>query len=75
MNRADPVKKSAEVAIQYGAFFNTIIQFVIIAFVVFMLVKAVNTMRRNDAEAPPAPAGPTPDQALLSEIRDLLKSR
>ena len=75
LKAADPVKKSAEVAIQYGAFFNTIIQFVIIAFVVFMLVKAVNTMRRNDAEAPPVPAGPTPDQALLSEIRDLLKSR
>ena len=72
----DPATKANElVAIQYGAFLNTCIQFVIIAFVVFLLVKAVNTMRRQEAEAPAAPPAPTPDQALLTEIRDLLKAR
>lgn len=72
----DPTTSAADaVAIQYGAFFNTIIQFLIIAFVVFLLVKAVNMLRRKEAEAPaPAPA-PTPSEALLTEIRDLLKSR
>ena len=62
------------VAIQYGAFINTLIQFLIVAWVVFMLIKGVNTLRRQQAEAP-APEAPTPSEALLAEIRDLLKSR
>ena len=61
------------VAIQYGAFINTVIQFLIVAFVVFLLVKAVNSMRRAEAAAPPAEVLPTPSEALLTEIRDLLK--
>jgi len=71
----DPTTPASElVAIQYGAFANTIIQFVIVAFVVFMLVKAVNAMRRTEAAAPAeAPAAPTPTEVLLVEIRDLLK--
>lgn len=72
----DPATKASElVAIQYGAFLNTCIQFLIVAFVVFLLVKAVNTMRRQEAEAPAAPAAPTAEEALLTEIRDLLKAR
>jgi large conductance mechanosensitive channel len=68
----DPAHKMAEVAIQYGAFINTLIQFIIIAFAIFLVVKALNRVtRRLDA----APAAPTPDQALLTEIRDLLKTR
>ncbi len=71
---ADTATKTAEVAIQYGAFFNTVIQFVIVAWVVFMLVKLVNTLRRQQAAEPPAaPPAPTPSEALLTEIRDLLK--
>lgn len=61
------------VAIQYGAFINTLIQFLIVAWVIFMLIKGVNALRRQEAEAPPAP--PTPSETLLVEIRDLLKSR
>ena len=61
------------VAIQYGAFINTLIQFLIVAWVIFILVKGVNTLRRKQADAPP-PA-PTPSEALLIEIRDLLKTR
>ncbi len=55
--------------IAYGNFIQSVINFLIIAFVVFLLVKAVNKMYKKPA-APPA--GPTPDQQLLSEIRDLL---
>ncbi len=63
-----------KVAIQYGAFINTLIQFLIVALVVFVLVKLVNSIRRADAEAPaPAsPPAPTPGEVLLMEIRDLL---
>lgn len=69
----DPATAANElVAIQYGAFINTLIQFVIVAWVIFLLVKAVNSLRRNQAEAP---AAPTPSEALLVEIRDLLKTK
>ena len=71
----DPATVAIEkVAIQYGAFINTLIQFLIVAWVVFMLIKGVNTLRRQQAEAP-APEAPTPSEALLVEIRDLLKNR
>ena len=56
----------------YGAFIQAIINFVIIGFVLFMLVRAANNMRKPAA---PPPAGPTKDQELLTEIRDLLKRR
>ncbi|WP_460595889.1 large-conductance mechanosensitive channel protein MscL [Geomonas sp. Red276] len=58
------------VLISYGKFINTIIDFVIIAFVVFLAVKGINRLRRQE---PPPPPGPTKDQELLAEIRDLLK--
>ena len=74
---ADPVTRHAEVAIQYGAFVNTLIQFVIIGATVFLLVKGVNAVRRfteeRDKQAPP-PA-PTPTESLLREIRDELKAQ
>ena len=60
------------VAIHYGAFINTMIQFLIIAWVVFLIIKGVNAMRRAESPAPEAPAVP-PQEALLAEIRDLLK--
>jgi large conductance mechanosensitive channel len=69
----DPATKASElVAIQYGAFINTLIQFLIVAFVVFLLVKGINKMRREQA---PEAAAPTPTEALLTEIRDELKAR
>ena len=69
----DPATAASElVAIQYGAFINTLIQFLIVAWVIFLLVKGVNTLRRQQADAP---AAPTPSEALLVEIRDLLKTR
>ena len=63
-----------EVAIQYGAFLNTVLQFLIVAFVVFLLVKAVNNMRRKEAASPIVAAAPTASEALLEDIRDLLKA-
>ena len=72
---AEPALKHAEVAIAYGAFINTVIQFLIVAFVVFLMVKLVNSLRRKEAAAPSAPPAPTPTETLLIEIRDLLKTR
>ena len=61
-----------EVAIQFGAFFNTVIQFAIIAFAIFLVIKLVNRLvRKHEA----APAAPPADVQLLTEIRDILKSR
>jgi large conductance mechanosensitive channel len=73
----NPATKANElVAIQYGLFFNTLIRFLIVAWVVFLLVKGVNAIRRKDAANPPEkPAAPPPQEALLAEIRDLLKAR
>lgn len=61
----------AEVAVLYGDFLQATVDFIIVAFVMFMVVKAVNRMKTPEAAA--APAGPTDDQKLLMEIRDLLK--
>jgi large conductance mechanosensitive channel len=72
---ADPANKLAEVAIGYGAFFNTIIQFVVVAFVVFLMIKLLSAMRRQEAKAPAEPPAPSPTETLLAEIRDLLKAR
>ena len=62
--------KVVEVALKYGSFIQSVIDFLIIAFVIFLIVKAYNNFRKT---APPPP--PTPTEALLAEIRDLLKTR
>lgn len=62
-----------EVAIRYGAWINTLINLVIVGFVLFMIVKAYNKTKKKKEEAPAAPPAPTKDQELLMEIRDLLK--
>ena len=64
-------KAAGAVTMNYGVFLNSVVSFLIVAFSIFMLVKSVNSMKK--AEPAPAPPGPTPDQALLGEIRDLLK--
>ncbi|MGA8278157.1 MAG: large-conductance mechanosensitive channel protein MscL [Rhodanobacteraceae bacterium] len=65
----------SEVAITYGDFINTIIQFAIIAFAIFLVMKLINRMMRKEAETPAAPPAPTNEEKLLIEIRDLLKAR
>ena len=73
LKAADPAVKQAEVAIQYGAFINTVIQFLIVAFVIFMMVRGINNLRRKEAEAPAAPPAPTKTETLLEDIRDALR--
>ncbi|WP_172590902.1 large-conductance mechanosensitive channel protein MscL [Shewanella xiamenensis] len=63
------------VVIAYGKFIQTVIDFTIIAFAIFMGLKAINSLKRKQEEAPSAPPAPTKDQELLSEIRDLLKAQ
>ncbi len=63
------------VTVNYGALINTVLNFVIIAFAMFMVVKAMNTMKRRESAAPPAPAAPPKQELPLAEIRDILKSK
>ena len=68
--------KGVPAVIEYGAFINVLIQFVIVAFVIFMMVKLINKLRRQQAAEPDAtPAAPTATEQLLIEIRDELKAR
>ncbi len=63
----------AEVAVKYGAFISEVITFTVVALVVFMVIKAINKMKREQPAPPPAPAEPPAQEKLLAEIRDLLK--
>ncbi|WP_299006295.1 large-conductance mechanosensitive channel protein MscL [uncultured Tenacibaculum sp.] len=65
-------KVTGEVALMYGEFLTNVIDFIIVAFVMFMVVKAVNAMKKKEEPAPEAPKGPSQEE-LLAEIRDLLK--
>jgi large conductance mechanosensitive channel len=67
--------KTAEVAVGYGVFINAVVQFLIVAAAVFLLVKGVNSLRREKAADPAPDPAPTPSEALLTEIRDLLKAQ
>ncbi len=61
--------------INYGLFFNNIIDFLIIAFVIFMVVRTANNMKKKEVAAPAAPPAPSSQEKLLAEIRDLLKKK
>lgn len=63
---------TGEVAVMYGEFLTNVIDFLIVAFVMFMIVKGVNAMKKKEEPAPEAPKGPSQEE-LLAEIRDLLK--
>ncbi|SHG56529.1 large-conductance mechanosensitive channel protein MscL [Flagellimonas flava] len=68
----DAGEKVGEVAVLYGEFLTNVIDFIIVAFVMFMIVKGVNKMKKKEEAAPEAPKGPTTEE-LLAEIRDALK--
>jgi large conductance mechanosensitive channel len=70
-NLADAKKQGAVLA--WGNFLTFTLNFIIIAFVLFMVVKGMNTLKRRDAAAPAAPPKPSREEELLTEIRDLLK--
>lgn len=61
-----------EAAVMYGTFLTNLIDFIIVAFVMFMIIKGINKMKKKEEPAPEAPAGPTQEE-LLTQIRDLLK--
>ena len=63
----------SEVAIMYGTFLTVILDFVIVAFAVFMVIKALNASKKKEAAAPAAPPAPSNEEKLLMEIRDALK--
>ena len=72
------IDPATEVAIKYGSFLATIVDFLIIAFAVFCLIKFLNSLHRKKEEAPaapPAPPEPSAEEKLLTEIRDLLKEQ
>ncbi|NLL18382.1 MAG: large-conductance mechanosensitive channel protein MscL [Clostridia bacterium] len=66
---------AAEVAILYGSFMQSVVDFLIIAFSVFMFVKFLSSLKKKEPEAPPAPPVPSQEVVLLEEIRDLLKQK
>jgi large conductance mechanosensitive channel len=61
------------VVIKYGMFINTVIDFIIVAFAIFMMIKTINRLKKNEMELPPVPASPKEEVVLLTQIRDLLK--
>lgn len=71
----EAAKAAGAVTINIGLFLNAVIQFVIVAFVVFWVVKALSALQRKKEEAPKPAPGPTPTEALLAEIRDLLATK
>ena len=63
----------AAVTLNYGSFIQTVVDFVIIAFAIFMVIKAMNSMKKKEEAAPAPPPKPSAEETLLTEIRDLLK--
>jgi len=70
----EAVGEAAAVTLNYGAFIQSVVDFVIIAFAIFMVIKAMNNMKKKEEEAPAAPPKPSAEVELLTEIRDSLKN-
>ena len=68
-------KARPAVVLSYGKFINAVIQFLIVALAIFIVIKLMNRLRRKEAAKPEPPPGPTPDQKLLAEIRDILRQQ
>jgi large conductance mechanosensitive channel len=71
----EAVGDTVAVTLNYGAFLQTVVDFVIVAFAIFLIIRGINSMRKKQEEAPAAPAPPPNQEILLAEIRDLLKNR
>lgn len=65
--------ETAEVAIQYGGFIQSVLDFIIVAFAIFMAIKVMNSLKKKEEKAPEKPATPPRQEVLLEEIRDALK--
>ncbi|PHS28486.1 MAG: large conductance mechanosensitive channel protein MscL [Robiginitomaculum sp.] len=68
-------KEAGAATINYGSFINTVVNFIIVAFAIFILIKAMNTAKKKEEEAPAKPTPPPAQEVLLGEIRDLLKKK
>ena len=71
----DATETTKAVTMNVGVFINTIIDFIIIAFAIFMVVKGMNNLKKKEEEKPAAPPAPTKEEVLLTEIRDALKAK
>lgn len=71
----EAVGEAPAVVLRYGQFIQSVIDFIIIAFAIFLAIKFINRLRRQEEAKPEAPPAPTKEEVLLSEIRDLLKAR
>ena len=72
---SEGVEAVAAVTLNYGTFVNTVIDFIIIAFAIFVVIKLMNAAKKKEEEAPAAPPKPSNEEVLLTEIRDALKAR
>jgi large conductance mechanosensitive channel len=67
-------QEAGAVTINYGLWLNTVIDFVIVAFAIFMVIKQMNRLKKKEEEKPAAPPEPSAEERLLTEIRDVLKA-
>lgn len=67
--------ETAAVLLSYGKFIQTVVDFTIVAFVIFMVIRAMNSMKKQEAAAPSAPPKPSAEEVLLKEIRDAIRSK
>jgi large conductance mechanosensitive channel len=72
IKHGDPAKKIADVTVNYGNFINIVLEFIIIAFCIFLIVKTINSLQKKEEATPAAEPAPTKEELLLTEIRDLL---
>ncbi|MGF7072548.1 large-conductance mechanosensitive channel protein MscL [Mucilaginibacter sp. 3215] len=75
LKAADAVAKTPAVDINIGNFINIVIEFLIVAFSIFIIVKGINALKKKEEAAPAAPPEPTKEEVLLTEIRDLLAKK
>lgn len=74
-NTLAEAQAAGAVTLNYGLFINNVVQFIIVAFAIFMVIKQINRLKRAEDAAPAAPPPPPPQEVLLTEIRDILKSK
>ena len=75
MTIKDAVGEAPAVTVNYGLFIQTVFDFLIVAFAIFMVIRGMNSLKKKEEEAPAAPPEPPKEEILLTEIRDLLKQK
>lgn len=71
----EAVGEAAAVTINYGTFIQTVLDFLIVAFAIFMVIRGMNSLKKKEEEAPATPPEPSKEETLLTEIRDLLQQK